>query len=328
MTRTFGTFATTAGALAVMAGLGLHPAAAADLTPVRFVFDWPSADFEMIPTVIGQQKGYYEAEGLKVEVILPPDSQTTGRLLAVGQAEIGYEATTDVVFGAAQGVPITSIGVYSQSNNWGLFGRPGEPVSLDTLKGKSIAIFTDSWTKAMMPFVLRAAHLTENDVKLIIAEDSDTPLLLAGKIDIATNTSNYIIPTVQTTVHKDPTSLIGPAAGVPDVPVWAYTASTDYLAKHGDVAKKWMRATIKATEWAADHPDEAAAIFTKAYPDSGTLEYNTLGWKVTVPLLKGPQGYMMQTDQHWLPIAQALKDTDQIPAVLAASKYYTNELLR
>lgn len=315
-------------ALSLMVGLGFGPARAADLTPVRFVFDWTSADFEMIPTVIGQEKGFYAEEGLKVDVILPPDSQTTARLLAVGQAEIGYEATTDVVFGAEQGVPIVSVGIYSQSNNWGLFGRPGEPVSLDTLKGKSIAIFTDSWTKAMMPFVLKAAHLTENDVKLIIAEDSDTPLLLAGKIDIATNTSNYIIPTVQTTLHKDPTSLIGPAAGVPDVPVWAYTASTDYLAKHGDVAKKWMRATIKATEWAVDHPDEAAAIFTKAYPDSGSLEYNTLGWKTTVPLLKGPQGYMMQTDQHWLPIAQALKDTDQIKAVLPASKYYTNELMK
>ena len=65
----------------------------------------------------------------------------------------------------------------------GLFGRPGEPLPLDDLKGKSIAIYTDSWTKAMMPFVLKAAKLTEDD--LIIAQDSDTDLLLAGKIDIA-----------------------------------------------------------------------------------------------------------------------------------------------
>lgn len=320
--------AAAAGAMALAAALGTVPsAAAADLTTVRFVFDWPSADFEMIPTVIGQEKGFYEAEGLKVEVILPPDSQTTARLLAVGQAEIGFEGTTDVVFAAAQEIPIISIGVYSQTNNWGLFGRPGEPVSLDNLKGKSIAIFTDSWTRAMMPFVLKAAKLTEDDVKLIISGESDTPLLLAGKIDIATNTSNYIIPTVRTTVQKDPTSLIGPAAGVPDVPVWTYTANTDYLAKHGDIARKWMRATVKATEWSVEHPDEAAAIFTKAYPDSGTLEYNTLGWKTTVPLLKGPNGYMKQTDAHWLPLAEALKDTDQIPAVLPASKYYTNELM-
>ena len=315
-------------AIGVLIGAAGAPVVAADLQTVRFVFDWTSADFEMIPTVIGQQKGFYEAEGLKVEVILPPDSQTTARLLAAGQAEIGFEATTDVVFGAAQGVPITSIGIYSQSNNWGLFGRPGEPVTLDNLKGKSIAIFTDSWTKAMMPFVLKAAKLTENDVKLIIASDSDTPLLLAGKVDIATNTSNYIIPSVQAEIHKDPTMLVGKDAGVPDVPVWTYTASTDYLAKHGDVAKKWMAATIKATEWATEHPDEAVQIFIKAYPDSGSLEYNTLGWKALVPLMKGPHGFMTQTDDHWLPLAQALKDTDQIPAVLAASKYYTNELLK
>jgi NitT/TauT family transport system substrate-binding protein len=37
---------------------------------------------------------------------------------------------------------------------------------------------------------------------------------------------------------------------------------------------------------------------------------------------------MMQEDKNWLPIAQALKDTDQIKEVLPASKYYTNELLK
>ena len=317
-----------AGAAMLTGATAWRPAAAEDLTPVRFVFDWSSADFELIPTVIGQQKGFYKDAGLKVDVILPPDSQTTGRMLAVGQADIGFEATTDVIFAAEQGIPVVSIGLYSQSNNWGLFGRPGEPVTLDTLKGKSIAIFTDSWTKAMMPFVLKAAHLTDSDVKLIIAQDTDTPLLLAGKIDIATNTTNYIIPGVQAAVHKDPTSLVGTAAGVPDVPVWTYTASRDYLAKHGDVARKWAQATIKATEWAVDHPDEAAAIFTKAYPDAGTLDYNTLGWKATAPLMKGPNGYLMQSDAQWLPLAQAMKDTGQIKDVLPASKYYTNEVLK
>jgi NitT/TauT family transport system substrate-binding protein len=303
-------------------------ASADDLTTVHYVFDWSSADHELIPIVVGQEKGFYKEEGLKVEVILPPDSQTTARMLSVGQADIGFEATTDIVFGAEQGLPIRSIGVFTQNNNWGLFGRPGEPVTLQNLKGKSIGIFTDSWTKAMMPFVYKAAGITENDVKLIIAQDSDTPLLLAGKIDIATNTSNYLVPTVQTQLGKDPTGLVGKDAGVPDVPVWAYTASTDYLAKHGDTAKKWMRATIKATDWAVQHPEEAAQLVTKVYPDSGSLDYNTLGWKALVPLLKGPDGYMVQNDQHWLPIAQALKDTDQLKAVLPADKYYTNELLQ
>ncbi|MCS4093715.1 ABC transporter substrate-binding protein [Rhizobium sp. BK176] len=318
----------TAALAVLMAGAQLTSALAEELTPVRFVFNWSSADHAIIPVVAGIEKGFYKDEGLKVDVILPPDSQTTARLLSVGQADIGFEATTDVVFGAEQGLPIVSVGVYAQHNNWGLFGRPGERVTLEDLKGKSIGIFTDSWTKAMMPFVYKAAGITENDVKLIIAHDSDTPLLLAGKIDIATNTSNYLVPTVQTQLQKDPTALVGKEAGVPDIPIWAYTASTDYLAKHGDIASKWMKATVKATQWAAENPDEAAKIVTKVYPDSGTLEYNTLGWKALVPILRGPDGFLVQTDQHWLPLAQALKDTGQLKEVLPANKYYTNEFLK
>ena len=61
-------------------------------------------------------------------------------MLAVNQAEIAFQATTDIIFAADQGIPIKSIGMYSQSNNWGLLGRPGEPIELDKLKGKSIGV--------------------------------------------------------------------------------------------------------------------------------------------------------------------------------------------
>ncbi len=47
-----------AGMLALGAIVGSAPATAADLTTVRFVYDWPSADFELIPTLVGQQKGF------------------------------------------------------------------------------------------------------------------------------------------------------------------------------------------------------------------------------------------------------------------------------
>lgn len=304
------------------------PGAAADLETVHFVYDWPSADFELIPVVAAQEQGFYKDAGLKVDVVFPPDSQTTGRMLATGDGDIGFETTTDVVFAATQGIPIVSIGLYSQSNNWGLFGRPGEPVSLDTLKGKKIAIFTDSWTKAMMPFVLKAAHLTDSDVQLIIAQDNDISLLLSGKIDIATNTSNYAIPEVQAAVHKDPTMLIGPDAGIPDTPIWTYTASRKWLETHGDTAKKWLAATKKGMEWASAHQDEAVALFAKAYPQAGAADYSKSGWAETVPLLKGKNGYMMQSDQDWLPIANALKATGQIKTVLPADKYYTNDYLK
>ena len=111
------------------------------------------ADFDMVPIVVGQQEGFYEKHGLTVSVVFPPDATTTARMLATSRGDIGFEATTDLVFAANQGVPVVAIANFTQSNSWCLIGRPGEPVDITKLKGKSIGIFTDSWTKAMMGFV-------------------------------------------------------------------------------------------------------------------------------------------------------------------------------
>ena len=315
-------------AAAGLLALGHSVAArAAGLTTVKFVYDWPNADFEIMPIVVAQQRGYYAAAGLKTDVAFPPDSQTTARILASGQADIGFEGTTDIVFAAQQGVPVISIAAYTQGNDWCLVGRPGEAIDLHHLAGKSIAIFTDSWTKAMMPFVLKAGGVKASQVKLIIATSDDIQLLLSHKIDIATNTSNYAMAEVMDGVHKKPTLVCAPAFGAPDVPVWAYTASTGWLARHGAVAKRWLAATRKGMAWAAAHPKQAVALLHKAYPDTGSTEYSLIGWQETIPLLKGKNGYLNQTAAQWTALATALKDTKQLPAVLPADKYFTNAYL-
>jgi ABC-type nitrate/sulfonate/bicarbonate transport system substrate-binding protein len=175
--------ASTAAAALMMLVLpgATKPAAAADLQKVRFVYDWVTADFELIPTAVAQAQGFYKDAGLDVSVLFPPDNSTTVRMLASGEGDIGYDPVTDEIFAAAQGIPVISIAFYSQSNNCGLIGRPGEPIDFTTMKGKKIGIFTDSWTKAMLPYSLKKAGVTDSGVQEIIATDDDIPMLLAGR---------------------------------------------------------------------------------------------------------------------------------------------------
>jgi putative hydroxymethylpyrimidine transport system substrate-binding protein len=234
---------------------------------------------------------------------------------------------TDVVFAAAQGIPVTSIAFYSQSNNWGLFAPPREPIDLSALKGKKIGIYTDSWTKALMPYILKKAGVSESDVQQIIATDDDIPMMLSKKIDYATNCSNYALADVLPTLKKEPAMLIGPAVGVPDIPVWDYATTKNFGTAHPDTVKAWLAATQKGMIWASTHQAEAVADLIKLYPSAGSVAYNAVGWKVTIPLLKGSAGYMTQSDEQWTVIAQALADTKEIPKVLPASSYYTNDYL-
>ena len=322
--------ATTAAAGALMLGLPqMAPRAhAAGLTKVRFVYDWVTPDFELIPTAVAQAEGFYKAAGLDVSTIFPPNNSTTVRMLGAGEGDIGFDPVTDVVFARAQGIPITSIAFYSQSNNCGLFGRPGEPVDLSTLKGKKIGVFTDSWTRAMMPYILNKAGVTASDVQQIIATDDDIPMLLTGKIDYATNCSNYALADVVPQIKKEPTMLIGAAVGVPDVPVWDFTTMDAYGKAHAALVTAWLAATKKGMIWATKHPDAAVADLLKLYPSAGDKAYNTVGWKATIPFLKGPNGYFTQSDAQWAGIAGALAKTKQIDKALPPSAYYTNAYLK
>lgn len=302
-------------------------AAAAEPIPVHFVYDWPVADFGLLPVVIGQLRGFYAQHGLKVDVLFPPNAQTTGRMLAAGRADIGLEGATDLVFAANQGVPVVAIANYTQSNSWCLIGRPGEPVDLAQLKGKSIGVFADSWTRAMMGFVLRKAHLREQDVQQIIADDDDIPLLLTRKIDVATNAAAWGVAQVESVTGQQPTLACNDAIGVPDIPVWAFTASSAWLITHGPTAKAWLAGTAEALDWSIAHPQEAAALFTQAYPASASLKYNVIAWTYEARLMQGPQGYFRQTDSQWSTLAAALQSIGQIPAVKPTSLYFTNAYL-
>src|ERR1700709_1746704 len=112
--------AATGAMMLALSAVAPGAARAADLAKVRFVFDWPTADFELVPLA----EGLYKDAGLDVSVAFPPDSSTTARMLASGAGDVGFDATTDIIFAAQQGVPIISIGFFSQSNNWGLIRRP------------------------------------------------------------------------------------------------------------------------------------------------------------------------------------------------------------
>ena len=106
-----------------------------------------------------------------------------------------------------------------------------------------------------------------------------------------------------------------------------FTAAPAWLKNNGTTAKAWLAATSDAIDWSIAHPKEAAAIFTKAYPASGSVNYNIIGWTYTAGLMKGPDGYFRQHDTQWVELAGALKDINQIPSVKAPGTYYTNDYL-
>jgi ABC-type nitrate/sulfonate/bicarbonate transport system substrate-binding protein len=302
---------------------------AAGTTKIRLIYDFASIDFEAVPFVVGNNQGFYKKHGLSVQVILPPDTSSTVKVITRGDGDIGFSSTADEAFAVASGIPVKSIANYSAQNNWGLFTKPGTGVDISNIKGKSFGVFTDAWTKAMMPYILKAGNVSATDIKQIILPNGDMAAMLAGKIDIATNTTNYAIASVESNLGKQPGVALGTKYGAPNIPIWIYIATNSWLQSHPTQAKEFLAATEEATEWAIANPVQAAKEFDAAYPNNGeSAQYNLMGWKATIPFLKNSAGQLFtQSDSEWSEVANALKSTNQISTAYPASQYYTNEYL-
>ncbi|MGH3359458.1 MAG: ABC transporter substrate-binding protein [Nocardioidaceae bacterium] len=321
-------------ALAMFAAMTLaacgSDASGADASRIRFVFTWPTPDYELVPLVVGQSQGFYEEAGLDVDVTFPPDTATAVKVLATGDGDIALPTTTDIVAAGETGLPVTSVANYSQSNNWGFFSKPGVPLDdIEDLKGKSVAVFADTFSKAMMSAVLKANDMAPEDLDQVTVDDS-TRLMLAGKIDVATNTTNYLVPQVLAETGEEPGVLLGKDNGAPDMPIWVYAAADSYMEEHPESVEKFLAATAEATEWAMDNPDEAVTAYEEAFPQNGyTHELNVDGWKATAELLKNEDGELFtQTDEQWTDLADALVDSGALGEALPPSDYYTNEYIK
>jgi putative hydroxymethylpyrimidine transport system substrate-binding protein len=297
---------------------------ASKLTTIRMVQEWPVADGFWIPWIVARDKGWYKQAGIDLQIIPPPTVADTVKFLGTGRADLGFTTILDVIFAKEQGAPILSVGAYSQSNNWGLIGRQGEKFTVASLKGKTVGIYNDAWTKAQLSIMLKSAHLTLNDIKTVAAASDVVPLLLAKKIDVATGVTNAEASEVRTVGHQKPYMLLAKNYGVPNSPIWLIAANTSWLKKNPALAKKWFAVTNRGLKWAIANPAGAVKLFEKAYPKAESYAYALDQWKATIPLFKSPGGYFNQTNKQWAALLPALKQQKLIKKALPPHAYYTN----
>ena len=297
-------------------------------TQLTIVTEWSFPDPLWIPFLAAEDRGFYEEAGLEVTIQPPPDNSTTMKMLAGRQAHVGLSAITDVVFARAEDLPVVSVANMTVSNNWGLFALGAGPIDVGALAGKTIGIYNDSWTAAMLPLMLEAGGLSMDDVETVAATGSVIPLLLDGKIDVATEVTNLGGVEITASGGGDPQVLLAPEVGAPDTPVWVYVANSGWAAENPDLVTAWLEATRKGAEWATENPEEAVALFEEAYPEVASAhEYNLAAWEATIPLLPEDAASFAQDDTQWVEFTRALVQAGQLDEAAEPGEYFTNAYL-
>lgn len=313
----------------LLPGQGLISAAvAAPLTKVTFVQEWPVADGFWIPWVLGKEKGFYAQEGIDLAIVAPPTVADTMKFLGTGRADVAFTTVMDVVFAKEQGAPVEAIGRYGKGNNWGIISPQGTPYTVAGLKGKTIGIYNDAWSKAQLALMLKSAGLTLGEVNLVTAADDTVPLLLQKRVDAITGITNAEGTEMTTMGKQTPAFLPAIEHGVPNTPILMFAGNQDWLNANPQLAKAFMRATERSIRYAVEHPAEGVASFGKAYSKAYDPAFITQQWQDTLPLLSPVDGASLRMDLAiWQELLTAIQAQGIVKSPLPAERYFTNQYL-
>jgi putative hydroxymethylpyrimidine transport system substrate-binding protein len=265
--------------LAVSAGLLVSaPVQAAEKLTV--LLDW-FTNPDHAPVITAQTMGFFEAEGLDVELIEPADPAMPPKLVAAGQGDIAVSYQPTLHAHVEEGLPVIRIGTLVETPLNSLIVLKDGPIKeLKDLKGKTIGFSVSGFEDAMLGQMLKSVDLTMDDVELINVNFALSPALMSGQVDAVIGAYRNFELTQLEIEGREGTAFFPEENGVPIFDELIYVVNKD---KADDPRfEKFMAAIEAATIYLTNHPDEAWNAFIEAYPHLND-ELNKRAWADTLP---------------------------------------------
>jgi len=235
---------------------------------VRIVLDWtPNTNHTGLYVAVA--KGYFEAAGLDVEIMQPPEGSTT-TLVGAGGADFGisFQDTIAPTFASDSPMPITAVATIIQHNTSGIISLKETGIdSPSKLAGHSYATWDSPIELAIIKKIVEDDGGKYDDVELI--PNTVTDVVTALQTDIQSVWVYYAWDGIATEVAGLETNYLNFADYGTELDYYnpIIIANNDYLEKNPKTAKKFLDAVKQGYEFAIDNPDDAADILLEAVPE-------------------------------------------------------------
>lgn len=233
------------------------------------------------PLIIAQELGLFEREGLDVTLVAPADPSAPPRLVAAGQGDIAISYQPSLHLQIKEGLPVAWIGTLVETPLNALVVLADSPVqSLSDLKGRKVGFSVGGFEDALLGAMLQGVGLSLDDVELVNVNFSLSPSLISGNVDAVIGAFRNFELNQMDLVERPGKAFYPEEHGVPVYDELILIAHKD---KTDDPRfRKFLNAVEAATIYLTNHPEEALALFVKAYPELDD-ELNRRAWFDTLP---------------------------------------------
>ena len=280
MTRLLNKFVMLAALVALCSG----QAFAQGKEKVTLLLNWYLYS-EHAPFFIGKEKGFFDAEGIDLDIQEGRGSGPTIQAVAAKTATFGYADVGTMIKVASKGAPVVAIGVALQTSPMSVMGFSEKNIKTpNDIKGKTVAVTPGDSMSQIWPLFLKKTGLKEGDFK-VVAGDAQTKLnaVINGQADLLLG---YVMDQnmkLQDATKKPVTPIRFADFGV-NLISSGIIANKELLKEKPDLVKRFMRAATRSFEEAEKSPEAAVDAMLKANPKSGVRDTLITGMKLTTAL--------------------------------------------
>lgn len=274
------------------------------LKELDVVLDWyPNALHAFMYVAI--EKGYYEEEGLKVNIQFPSNSNDAISLVAAGQADIGLYYQQDVIQARTkQNVPVKSIGAVVQGPlNIVLSLEEKNITTAEDLVGKTIGYAGTELSEALIRSIMNYVGADYSDVTMIDVGFDLMSSMTTGNVDATIGCLvNHEVPQMEEEGFSVNWFDLD-EYGVPTYYEGVFLANDDAIENDSETLKAFLRASAKGFADMKANPEEALQILLanqneENFPLSETVERKSM--EVLLPMMEtADTAFLSQSDECW-----------------------------
>ena len=247
--------------------------------PVKITLSEVAHSVFYAPQYVALELGFFEEEGLEVELINGNGADKVMTSVISGEAQIGLAGPEACIYLYNQGKENHGVifGQLTKRDGSFLVGREKEEnFTWENLRGKEVI----GGRKGGVPEMTLEYVLSQNGVKPHEDVTIDTSVqfaLMAGAFTGGQGDYVALFEPTASMVEQEGKGYVLTSIGKDsgEIPYTAYFCSKEYMAENPDVIQKFTNAVYKGQKWVMEHTPEEVAEYMQPYFTDSSLEILT-----------------------------------------------------